>query len=76
MIYQISHNIVSSLGFSSEDNYNAVKSGKTNLRLQENTFNLPEPFVGALVNDELLNAEFEKINNTKINIPNLKKWRL
>ena len=65
MIYQISHNIVSSLGFSSEDNYNAVKSGKTNLRLEENTFNLPEPFVGALVNDELLNAEFEKINNTK-----------
>ena len=65
MIYQISHNIVSSLGFSSEDNYNAVKSGKTNLRLEENTFNLPEPFVGALVNDELLNAEFEKISNTK-----------
>ncbi|MBO4778314.1 MAG: beta-ketoacyl synthase, partial [Bacteroidales bacterium] len=65
MIYQISHNIVSSLGFSSEDNYNAVKSGKTNLRLEENTFNLPEPFVGALVNNELLNAEFEKINNTK-----------
>ena len=65
MIYQISHNIVSSLGFSSEDNYNAVKSGKTNLRLQENTFNLPEPFVGALVNDDMLDAEFEKISNTK-----------
>jgi 3-oxoacyl-[acyl-carrier-protein] synthase-1 len=76
MIYQISHNIVSSLGFSSEDNYNAVKAGKTNLRLQENTFNLPEPFVGALVNDELLNAEFEKINNTNIQYTKFEKMAI
>ncbi|MBO7125299.1 MAG: beta-ketoacyl synthase [Bacteroidales bacterium] len=76
MIYQISHNIVSSLGFSSEDNYNALKSGKTNLRLQENTFHLPEPFVGALVDDELLNAEFEKINNTNIQYTKFEKMAI
>ncbi len=64
MIYQISHNIISSLGFSSEENYRAVKAGKTNLKLRKDTFDLPEPFVGALLDEENLNNEFSKINNT------------
>ena len=62
MIVQLAHNIISSLGFSSEENYRAVKEGKTNLCLHENYFNLPEPFVGALIDEAKLNAEFEKIN--------------
>lgn len=61
MIVQLAHNIISSLGFSSEENYRAVKDGKTNLCLHEN-FNLLEPFVGALIDDEKLDAEFETIN--------------
>lgn len=65
MIVQLAHNIISSLGFSSEENYRAVKDGKTNLCLHENYFNLPEPFVGALIDEEKLQAEFEKINVTR-----------
>lgn len=64
MIYQISHNIISSLGFSSEENYRAVKAGKTNLKLREDIFDLPEPFVGALLDENNLDNEFTKINNT------------
>lgn len=65
MIYQISHNIISSLGFSSEENYQAVKAGKTNLQLRENMFSLPEPFVGALINNDKLDEVFAKINSSK-----------
>lgn len=62
MIVQLAHNIISSLGFSSEENYRAVKAGKTNLCLHETCYNLPEPFVGALIDDKKLDEEFEKIN--------------
>lgn len=62
MIYQISHNIISALGFSSKENYSAIKNGKTKLMLRENTFNLPDPFMGSLIENEALNDAFEKIN--------------
>lgn len=62
MIYQISHNIISPLGFSSEENFRAVKNGETMLELQNTTFSLPEPFFGAIINEDMLNAEFARIN--------------
>ena len=62
MIYQISHNIISPLGFSSEDNFRAVKNGETMLELQNTAFSLPEPFFGAIINEDMLNAEFARIN--------------
>lgn len=73
MIYQISHNIISSLGFTSEDNYHAVKSGKTNLTLQDKAFSLPEPFFGSLINEELLDAEFSIINTKSIRYTKFEK---
>lgn len=65
MIYQISDNIISSLGFSTEENYSSVKQGITGLSLYENRYDIPEPFMASLINDEKLNDEFSLINNTK-----------
>ncbi|MDD4848716.1 MAG: beta-ketoacyl synthase N-terminal-like domain-containing protein [Bacteroidales bacterium] len=58
MIYQVSENIISALGFSSEENYRAVKQGKTGLRLYENRFQIPEPFMASLIDKERLNDEW------------------
>ncbi len=76
MIVQLAHNIISSLGFSSEENYSAVKEGKTNLSLHENYFNLPEPFVGALIDEDKLQAEFEKINVTRCRYTKFEKMAI
>jgi len=62
MIYRVSDNIISSLGFTSLDNYNAVKQGKTNLKLYENRFGIPEPFVASLLNREEISDRFAKIS--------------
>ena len=42
MIYCIGHNIISPLGTTSEENFEAVLSGKTELKQHENLFGLPE----------------------------------
>jgi 3-oxoacyl-[acyl-carrier-protein] synthase-1 len=71
-IYRVSDNIVSSLGFSSDENYQAVKAGKTGLRYYEHGFGLPESFVASLLEEEKLDDTFfnlpqsEKIKYTKL----------
>jgi len=42
MIYCVGHNIISPLGATSEENFEAVLSGKTELKRHENMFGLPE----------------------------------
>lgn len=61
MIYCIGHNIISSLGFTSCDNYRAVLSGQSGLRYYENTFDLPEPFFASLIDDKKLATEIAEI---------------
>lgn len=63
MIYKVSDNIISSLGFSSLDNYNAVKQEKTNLKRYENKFGIPEPFIASLLNREEISDLFTTINH-------------
>lgn len=48
MIIKIADNILSPLGYTTEDNFKAVSAGKTMLRLYEDMFDLPEPFFGSL----------------------------
>ena len=48
----IADNIMSPLGSSSGANYQAVKAGKTALRLHNHEFNLPFPFTAALFSEE------------------------
>jgi 3-oxoacyl-[acyl-carrier-protein] synthase-1 len=58
MINILSTNIISSLGFSSQENYQAVKNGKIGLKHYENAFDIPEPIVASLIGKEKLNTEF------------------
>lgn len=54
MITKIADNIISPLGYSSDDNFRAVLAGKTMLCKHDNSFGLPEPFYGSLFNrDEI-----------------------
>lgn len=62
MITKIADNIISPLGDDSEVNFKAVLSGKTMLCQHDNSFGLPEPFCGSLLNRE----EIEKTANSKI----------
>ena len=62
MIYRVSDNIISPLGFSSLDNYNAVKQGKTDLKPYNNKFGITEPFVASLINREEISDRFSSIN--------------
>lgn len=54
MIFCIGNNIISSLGFSTKENYEAVLRGQTGLSLHENTLDIPEPFFASLIDEERL----------------------
>lgn len=54
---RISDNIVSPLGFSSRENYAAVRSGRTGVRRHEGVFGVPEPFAASLMDREKVIAE-------------------
>lgn len=56
----IADNIVSPLGFSSEENYAAVRRGRSALRLHEGLWGIPEPFVASLFDREKVLEECEK----------------
>lgn len=58
MIVRIGDNIISALGFSSRENFQAVRAGKTGLKRYENRFDLPEPFMASMIDRERLNDEF------------------
>lgn len=58
MIVRIADNIISPLGTTSEANYLAVKSGKSELKRYEGKWNLPEPFVASLIDRPSLDGEF------------------
>ena len=55
MIVKIADNIVSPLGITTDENYNAVLAGQTMLEVHKETFGLPEPFCGSLFNRDELN---------------------
>lgn len=61
MIYKISDNIISSLGFSSEEVYQKVKSGISLGKLHAGVFSGVEPFYSSLLNWEAVNQESAKL---------------
>jgi 3-oxoacyl-[acyl-carrier-protein] synthase-1 len=64
MIYKIGDNIISSLGFTTEENFNAVKQGVSGVKHYEaGVFDLPEAFMAALIDKKKLNDEFAKISS-------------
>jgi len=59
MVNVIGTNIISSLGFTTEENFNAVEQGISGIKHYEaGIFNLPEPFMASLIDKEKLNDEF------------------
>ena len=72
-MYKIGDNIISSLGFTTEENFSAVKSGSTGVKpYKVGEFDLPEAFVASLVDRERLNDEFVRISQEN-NVTNLEK---
>lgn len=63
MIVRIGGNIVSPLGLTARENYEAVKSGRSALRLYEGRWGLPEPFVGSLFEDGFIDSAFSVIGD-------------
>ena len=63
-MYRIGDNIISSLGFTTEENFHAVKQGISGIRHYDAvTFDLPEPFMASLIDKEKLNDEFAKLSS-------------
>ena len=60
MIVKVSDNIISPLGFSTAENYAAVKAGRSELKRHEGLWGLPEPFVASLLNREAIRTEAEQ----------------
>ena len=59
MIDIIGTNIISSLGFTTEENFNAVKQGISGVKHYDvGTFDLPEAFMASLIDRKKLNEEF------------------
>ena len=52
MLWLLSNNIVSPLGFTTEENYQAVKDGSTALHRYERQWGLPDPFTASLFSAE------------------------
>lgn len=55
---KVSDNIISPLGTTTEENYTAVKAGKSALRRYESTSDLPEPFFASLIDEDALADEY------------------
>jgi len=60
-MYRIGDNIISSLGFTTEENFHAVKQGISGIKHYDaGAFNLPEPFMASLIDKEKLDDEFDR----------------
>lgn len=73
MIHKISDNIVSALGFSSEENYRNIKLGNSGLKLMSNPLGLEGNYCLSKINDKILEEEFSKINKNNFEYTRLEK---
>lgn len=61
MIVKIADNIISPLGFTTQDNYNNVKQGRSLLRRYVGKWHLPEPFVASLLDREEVEQKWQTV---------------
>lgn len=77
MIVQLAHNIVSPLGFTSEENFRKVKACQTACqaqgKLHENKWGLPEPFYGHLLDWSKVEDSFSQLPAPNIRLTSLEK---
>lgn len=64
MIKKIGDNIVSPLGFTTEENWRNLLAGHSGLQHYEQGFSLPEPFCASVINNALLEKQFLALPNT------------
>ncbi len=62
-VVKVADNIISPLGTTTEENYAAVKAGKSALRLYESSKDLPEPFFASLIDEAALADEYAGIGS-------------
>jgi len=76
MITLLSDNIISSLGFSTEENFQKMKQGISGLAYYEGIFDLPEPFMASMIDDQKLDDAFcplSKRSRSEMNYTKLEK---
>ncbi len=64
--YKIGDNIISPLGQTSKEVYEAIKRGDCKAKLHDCIFGLPEPFFGSLLERELIDSLFLSLYSGKI----------
>lgn len=65
MVYLEANNIISSLGFTTSENFNALKAGETGVSLIDNRNYYPEPFQASMLDVKRLGAHFSDAENAK-----------
>lgn len=74
MIGVIGDNIVSPLGFTTEENWQNLLAGQSGLHCYEKGFDLPEPFCSSLIDEEKLQKEFSQLSiNQSFNYTKIEK---
>jgi 3-oxoacyl-[acyl-carrier-protein] synthase-1 len=64
MVSILGTGIISSLGFTTDENYNAVKQGISGIKsYKTGVFDLPYPFMASLINKKRLKKNFAKISS-------------
>src|SRR5574344_225643 len=69
----LAHHIISPLGFSSAENYEAVIAEKSALREYTSQFGIPEPFFASLLDNDIVDYQFNMISNTTIDYTKMEK---
>ncbi|WP_299219034.1 beta-ketoacyl synthase N-terminal-like domain-containing protein [uncultured Aquimarina sp.] len=62
-IYLVADNIISPLGFSTEENINNLRLNQTGIKKIEDDYIWSEPFFGAVINNDELSKAWKKISN-------------
>ena len=61
MTILVNDNILSSLGFTTDENYRKVKKGISGLQIFADRYDLPEPFMASEIDGERLDKDFAKL---------------
>lgn len=61
MVYFTSNNIISSLGFSTQENFNSLLKGEIGIKTIDDSTYYPEPFPASMIDKQRLEKEFQKL---------------
>ena len=63
--YYIAHDIISSLGFRSDENAKSLFANQSGIKKQDDTYFLPDTFCASRVDDQKLEEAFRNIQTEK-----------